>query len=497
MWEDDSRRLGMRRRGPSTDDKRKDSAPGIWMGHDAATTQPGSADCHVPPANGGGSQDQALTAFSYDARNASNSQQLTVTRPLNAFPRALGARESSFLEHYVSRFSRTYPTCSTSGNPFLTVLMPLAIRSDVVLDSILALSGATRWNNGQVELEGDALRFRQKALTGCMSLVDEIGATSKVERKVSTPPATALGDMALSKAARDEKLLHLLASSVLFLLYEKVTGDTTWLPHITFINELFDRYLQPILAENTSSSDVIEIVGFLHQLFLYNDLVRATSTHTAPLSGFYLANSSGAIDPDISSSNNLPLSASDRYCFPNLISRISSGDCTVTEADIEAWGGSMDWLPSFALDTRDPEDKVDSDLAILSNLYRTTAKIYRLRVFTDRGLPTEAFDGSEAVVRLSQLACLATNQLMLLPEGSVYETALLWSIGIAAKELVQSQRPERDSVISRLRSMERRFQMRHFRRAQEFLCAHWRGADTGAMPGQKRSFSSPMSLLLG
>ena len=65
---------------------------------------------------------------------------------MNLLPTKLTGNESILMDHYTRRFSRTYPTCSEPANPFLSVLFPLAMESGVVLDALLALSGARSWS---------------------------------------------------------------------------------------------------------------------------------------------------------------------------------------------------------------------------------------------------------------------------------------------------------------------------------------------------------------
>lgn len=79
--------------------------------------------------------------------------------------------------------------------------------------------------------------------------------------------------------------------------------------------------------------------------------------------------------------------------------------------------------------------------------------------------------------QISILASWAARLVQQLPEGSVFENALLWPIGIVARELTYESAVEREYILCRLRSLERRFQMKHFRRVQEILLKHWRKID--------------------
>ena len=83
-----------------------------------------------------------------------------------------------------------------------------------------------------------------------------------------------------------------------------------------------------------------------------------------------------------------------------------------------------------------------------------------------------------------------------LPEGSVYENALLWPIGIFAKELTADQSFQRSSVLTRLQSLGRLFQMRHFRKVQGVLLDHWAVKDSaGALHADLKSAQEDAILL--
>lgn len=259
---------------------------------------------------------------------------------------------------------------------------------------------------------------------------------------------------------------------------------------MTFLNRLFEDYTGLTESGDTESRRTL---CFLHQLFLYNDLVQSTSTETTPLSSFYLKRyfeESASTDAD-----------SLRYHFPNLITRISTGDWTVTDEDIDNWQGGFDWFPSFALDPVSTT-QLTHDLVALAQLYRTSAKIYRVRMATSRSLEADMSSYDASTMTRVLLASEAVQILQRIPEGSPCETALLWPIGIAAKELQNWQATDRCVVTARLQNMEHRFKMRHFCRAQDTLHALWRSRDTVEALNfntdrQSQEPSAPATLMLG
>ena len=453
--------------------------------------------------------------------------QVNLTRQpqISVYPRALDSSETLLLSHYIDRFSRQYPTCSGPRNPFLSVFVPMAMKCTMVLDSLLALSGAQRWQHGSTCMEDQSLRLRQRALKGARDLLSTESESFNGVNSVAlcsnghgtdhrAQPASLIPGVS---SVGDENLIFLLTSSILFLLYEKVSGETTWKPHMDFLNQFFERSLPSIMVDVEASSEVVEAVRFLHDVFVYNDLVRATSTNTKPLSNFYL---SALTRTEI---NCGPLGAAlfptrtaeqaefrRRYYFPNLIARLCSGDHSVTEEDIAAWDGNMDWLPSFALEHTTPHPPSSSsaeshdrsiarnDHMIIAELYRTAADIYRLQVLRHQSwLYARPISGRTELQHSvkPQLAVYAHLLVTSLPEGSTYENALLWPIGIAAKELTNHQITERSNILLRLRRLETRFQMRHFKKVRDLLVRHWAQRDIGVDPNGP--LSGDDAILLG
>lgn len=194
------------------------------------------------------------------------------------FP-GLDTMELHLLGHYVHRFSRTYPAFPGPDNPFLSVFVPLATKSSLVLHSLLALSGIQGLDQSNVEIKAKTLRMRQRALVGCRQLLTQCASVS------SHRP--------LDNMSEDD-LLFLLASCMLLLLYEKLMGEgeANWQPHFQFIREVVACYQSRFMK--TSSSRITGTFCFLHSLFAYHDLLRAMQLRTKVFSTFY-ENSGGLL----------------------------------------------------------------------------------------------------------------------------------------------------------------------------------------------------------
>lgn len=471
--------------------------------------------------------------ISFDSEPASAVQALiaptssTVARQIPPWPFQLSSGESRVLDHYIQRFSRTYPTFSGPNNPFLRIFLPLSMQSRVVLDSLLALSAVQSWENGSFAMGDAMLSFRQKALRGCMTLLGNITSgpsqfllESAGESQAGSTPQSGSGG---SEQLATDDVLFLLSSCVLLLLYEKLAGEgqDNWTPHIQFFTRMFPGRLLTGTVNGTPVTELdstrTEAFQFLSNLFLYNDLVRSTTLQTATLSPFYLgktaeaASASSASQADRNTLCLLPLQ-DERFKFPRIIARLSMGDLTVTDAEIAAWDGRLDWFPSFALVAApershsveplptadaaalaDPSfERLDSftgvaagweDAALVSELYRVAAAIYRrqclVRYLKESGQPMTSDGASLEDLETGNLGLWAVQLIQLLPEGSMFENTLLWPIGISAKELCSSRVAERDTVFHRLQSLERRFQMKHFASMREFLTKFWQARDAG------------------
>jgi hypothetical protein len=522
VWEDDGRREGIGRRGPRTNHeqvfretpKASTAQPSemiqrhvalhldpwrqkqfIYAGatdNEGQTARPAVVESIVP-ALVASSDEASAACTAHEAHGAT--QQSDVPAPdsqallymvrnfspgLPAYPHQLEGTKLTLLGNYIQRFSRSYPTFAEPTNPFLSVLLPLAMQDSIVMDTLLVLSSA---QTGRAVSPGDKREFlhlRQRALRGNRRLLAGIEAPSSSR----FPPSESI-TLETVENLSESTVLMMLASAVMFLLYDKVSGETTWKPHIDFIGRLCTSFAQ----RSHSSPETAEAFQFLYNIFLYNDLIRATSLMTSTSSEFYV--NAGSTGP------SHILGEDSRYYFPGLIARISNGDLTVTEADIAAWDGNMYWLPSFSISPSLSFDKsrLTAEQKVLVELYKIAAVIYlhakKARLLTTRVL---WMDDSDDSADLGAMASYAIDLVARLPAGSSLENAMLWPIGIIARQLTMSQVLERAAVLDRLHDLQLRFGMRHFQRVREMLMRDWAIKDAGSdiFTGQ-----GPTMILLG
>lgn len=448
-----------------------------------------------------------------------NSTSVVRPPPLNApqvsfWPFDLDATESLLLDHYIQRFSRTYPTFSGPTNPFLRVILPLALQSRVVLDSLLALGGVQSWSNNSLTMESAMLKLRHKALRGCQELAKELYTNDSKEASANTSAARRGSDSAVQLYTfgkmhdAGSKRLYLLTSCVMLLLYEKLTGDDgeNGATHLQFFarvfpEKLFLRAMSLALNSGSSSGSPAEAFQFVTNLFLYNDLVRSTSCRTVGFSDFY-PNHMLVDGNDTNDGGKVASRYMRRYFFPALIARMSAGDLSVTDAEVAEWNGDLSWIPSFSLSPQsehaeyerlptanqnmilDPSYRSLEDFAsteswteqqIISELYRIAGTVYRRQCLME--FRSQLMDAETSLIFediwSGNLPAWAVQLIKKLPDKSSFESTLLWPIGIIAEELTSDHAEERKVILERLGSLESRFHMKHFKRARDHFEASW------------------------
>ncbi|KAI1386435.1 fungal-specific transcription factor domain-containing protein [Hypoxylon trugodes] len=456
VWEDDVRRDGMKRRGPPL---RKPNVEGkLGSSHLKDTLTLSS-----PLFDQG-----ALTS---DAR---------IFPQVSDWPFGLDSTDCQLLDRYVQLFSKTYPTCTDPNNPFVRVFLPLSTRSRPVLDAVLALSCVQSWEDGNFTMRMPMLRYRTKAIRGCKEMVSSMMKKSGFHHET---PMT-------SVAFDNEENTQLLAICVLLMLYEKLSGESqeNGTIHLQVFSQLFPTQLFVTILDKIAYEPTIrhqnDAISFLSNLFLYNDLVRSTSLRTSTLSDFYFHKTAGF--PWTEEMMN-------RFYFPSVIARISANDISVTDADITAWNGRLDWLPSFALQPAEKDEKREklptedtgfvhnpgfedlesftcvgtwNESTLTCELYRVAATVYRKQCQLDS--PDSA---------MGNLPAWAIAILRRIPLGSQYDTALLWPIAIVAREFTQWH--DREYVLLRLRMLEERFKMKNYCVVREHLLQIWKYRDSG------------------
>lgn len=482
MWEDDAKRDGMRRRGPSKT-QFNESAPEVNLPF-GNIEGCGDPDIHIDQAEDP-HEDNLEDGQSF--REPGTHGALVLNREHNpqsgvgiqnaqlAFmPPPMGNTELLLLGNYVQRFTRSYPTCTEPSNPFLSVFLPLAMQDNLAMNSMLLLSSAQATHVQWTGREKDILRLRQKALSGIREFIGNRQPSSSKMIDLDAASQRSGSDttiMRLHDSRPSPDRLVLLACAIMLLLHEKISGEATWKPHFEFVQRLgvFEHFnpSQPNPGETTNDA-----LQFFHSLFLYNDLVRATSLDIPMSSTFYL----DACDRDPYGPTR------SRYYFPSLVARISFDDGSVSESDIGAWDGNMNWLPSFALsrsmESHRPEIESDDELA-LKRLYQTAAVMYMYRRRHRRG-DDERVRGITATTDLSKLARQAIQLSESIPISSPFENALLWPLGIAARELSSAQLHERNVVLRKFEGLEQRLGMRHFQRVRGVLTEEWAARDNEA-----------------
>ena len=416
-----------------------------------------------------------------------------VPASLSVWPFKLNVAEYSLLSQYVNRFARTYPTLSGPDNPFLEILIPLATQNSAVLSALLALSGVQSFGAHSSSTRRIVLKLRHKALRNCRDLV---GPLSNARHG---PFVHSVSDAIGADAENVDKsqLLFVLASCGLLLLYEKLSeeGIDSCTPHLQLFSRMLSDYILPAIDDIVSDdcrSPWHRALQFLRSLFLYNDIVRATSFGVPVLSKGYL----DAVAASTGQQSIVADAKGGRFEFPHIIARLSHGDLSVTDADIEMWSGRLDWLPSYALVSehgmewpaqlsyRYDRVNIDAyrrlelrydlrrwcDRSIICEVYRIAAMIYKRQCFRR---------SSTSASPMGNLPSWVAQLINILPADSVYSNMLLWPIGIIAQELDLCHATERYCIMVKLQALQTGFGMGHFGRIHDHLIRQWSLKDQG------------------
>ena len=108
----------------------------------------------------------------------------------------------------------------------------------------------------------------------------------------------------------------------------------------------------------------------------------------------------------------------------------------------------------------------DQEQCLISQLYRTSARVYLLQATRQRCKQVAA---AKHTLDSAYLASQATYQISQLCEGSVFGNALPWPISIVSRELTNDHIAEREYILHRLQTLEKRFHMKILRGCKRFL----------------------------
>ncbi|KAI1092927.1 fungal-specific transcription factor domain-containing protein [Rostrohypoxylon terebratum] len=369
VWEDDARRQGMKRRGP----------PGRKSGVDAAKkAEPSPIRTHSPDHSSAISSLHSSSHTDEPPMSPLDKRSIWDARlspRVSDWPLDLDPTDWQLLNRYIQLFSSTYPTCTDSTNPFLRVFIPLSRQSRPILDAMLALTCVQSWEGGHIIMKVLMLRYRARTIRGCRGIVARTMRKPCERQELHFQPGGVDNGNVIKPAGTGFVYTdtQLLAVCVLLMLYEMLSGEVheNGITHLQLFARIFPSRLfaaiMNALARGPDLGHPNEAILFLSNIFLYNDLVRSTSLRTSTLSNFYLRERT---DPKASSSNQDILN---RFYFPKIIARIGANDISVTDNDIAAWNGGLDWLPSFALQMSERDNKCEKlPIANLNFVYNPT-----------------------------------------------------------------------------------------------------------------------------
>ena len=159
-------------------------------------------------------------------------------RFLSPHPLSLTPLQSLFFDHYLNNFSLKYPTYLDPSNPFLSTLVPLALRNSTVLCAVLAIGGIQTGLEGRPDVKAEILTLKGRTLRGCRNLLQSSDSSVCLVSDVYgnyLPPKTEanragsdlLGKASdlLAKQGDEEDDLMLFASAMLLMVHDKLSGE--------------------------------------------------------------------------------------------------------------------------------------------------------------------------------------------------------------------------------------------------------------------------------
>ena len=367
LWEDDSIRESMRRRGsPKTKGRSGDTtfATGstFTIHVNDAINEASTESCNIYHPH---SVQELYESLIYGPRHHS---QMCSPPP---HPLALTAAQSLFLDNYINHFSLAYPTFSDSTNPFLSIFTPLALSNNTVLYAVLALSATQTALDSQMDIRAEALSLKGRALKGCRTLLKSLTGwirLNNVTEKSDVCNGSSSTDIYHGTIEWDDSGddLALIASVMLLVLSHKLAGETysTLIPHLNFARFLLSRrFLQDgskvppstsasphrsPFAKRPHSQHLSSQYKFLYNLFRYNDLLAALAS--APTSPQPHTHPPTTHLPPSAQETEPPLPTC-KFFYPNLLSTLAAqspyNTHDLTLHTIDTWDGMLNFLPSF------------------------------------------------------------------------------------------------------------------------------------------------------
>ncbi|KIW70227.1 hypothetical protein PV04_02518 [Phialophora macrospora] len=320
------------------------------------------------------------------------------------------------------------------------------MRFEPVRCTLLALAGLNAAPRNIPSLHRGILNFRLRALRGCRSLCsvtwDRDRPQSAEDFFVSHPPQVLL---TLDEADK----LCLVTTALMLALFGKLSGQNY--DSLRTYLEFGQYYFTCKMTADPTLAGIIAtpLPLFLRSLVTYNHLLAMIAiTPPHPM-----------VDGILQGLSFFPLSHCDPQDFVSLLWRVGTDVENVGLADFDSWNGDFNFLPSFSTRSVEPRGAqgyvrgrilqsrasktcvgAPDEEATVQEIYRTSSRIYFFRQLRDQvGLlhsnTTRAYPPFIAQAQIRKLKKSAVAILRTLPGDSVFNSALLFPLGIIAPEL--------------------------------------------------------------
>ena len=394
-------------------------------------------------------------------------------------------------DSYLNRFCKTYTTITNTSSPFLSCIVPLAIRYEVVRRAVLAMAALQLDLSSRPELYQALKTHRHLA---------QLTVSKQIE--------------SVSRAMDMDQIMSIGTTSVLLLIASKLSGHSYSVvcTHLRNIRHLTAQVSAMAIFPSHDGSFKTKLIGFWKKMLSYTgvlaDLVGAR--HRKPTSL-----NQGGLQAEELSPMSTQLIQSPR--FETLVARINSEPELVSSLDIDMWCGELDFMPSVTTASTTPGDLdfevsttvTGEDDVLIREIYRTTLRIQHFKKLRDDTSATNpsirhtyttlAYPPFVAQEFISKLARLQIQYIQQLSPCSRYDTSLLLPLGVTGPEV--SRQADRDWIIHKLQTLQTKLGFPLLRKCQKELLYKWSStASTSKSLGNDGSLSdarAPGVLLWG
>ncbi|KAE8315514.1 fungal-specific transcription factor domain-containing protein [Aspergillus transmontanensis] len=351
--------------------------------------------------------------------------------------------------YYIQRTANSMANGASKSNPFIVQLVPLALYSDLILESILCQSSAHRAIRGSDSLHTEAIRLYNMSLRSLRSAINNVVAQTEVDILSLTVSVLI---MCFTETARGDTngtvFDHLLAARSL------VPRVLTWRDMAVpdeLRNFLFEYYIY------TATTSLVSIdAQFTPQVLLCDELLQvgqtlATSGYLGSLCGCWLELL--LFIPRIFDLRRRWLGRSTNNVVADQVTTYA-----IIQSQIMQW---------------EPHQSAPYEVALVGHIYQQAILLYLYTILETPGQDAQGIHATTIQVAVTK-AMLYLDQL--LPTRQI-NTSLCWPIAVVGSCV--TCRRQQDKIRNRLDTMSNTIGLGNIKKTRDILEHMWLGTESG------------------